>query len=92
MLEYDLNVLATKEDRTTASKFGLIDDCFAFPGIYTYIRAIAGGTLAAVRAIAEDAQIAINWGGGRHHAQPAKANGFCYVNDIVLGICSYKLC
>ena len=31
-------------------------------------------------------QVAINWGGGWHHAQRDEASGFCYVNDIVLAI------
>ncbi|KAF9203393.1 histone deacetylase [Haplosporangium sp. Z 27] len=30
--------------------------------------------------------IAINWAGGLHHAKKTEASGFCYVNDIVLGI------
>ncbi|KAK1393942.1 hypothetical protein POM88_012998 [Heracleum sosnowskyi] len=30
--------------------------------------------------------IAINWAGGLHHAKKSEAFGFCYVNDIVLGI------
>lgn len=30
--------------------------------------------------------VAINWFGGWHHAQRDAAEGFCYVNDIVLGI------
>jgi hypothetical protein len=30
--------------------------------------------------------IAINWAGGLHHAKKDGASGFCYVNDIVLGI------
>lgn len=30
--------------------------------------------------------IAINWSGGLHHAKKAEASGFCYVNDIVIGI------
>lgn len=30
--------------------------------------------------------IAINWAGGLHHAKKCEASGFCYVNDIVLGI------
>jgi histone deacetylase 1/2 len=30
--------------------------------------------------------IAINWSGGLHHAKKAGGSGFCYVNDIVLGI------
>jgi histone deacetylase 1/2 len=30
--------------------------------------------------------IAINWGGGYHHAKKSEASGFCYVNDIVICI------
>jgi histone deacetylase 1/2 len=33
-----------------------------------------------------DSDIAINWAGGLHHAKKCEASGFCYVNDIVLGI------
>jgi histone deacetylase 1/2 len=33
-----------------------------------------------------ETDIAINWDGGRHHAQRGRASGFCYVADIVLGI------
>lgn len=34
----------------------------------------------------QEADIAINWAGGLHHAKKSEASGFCYVNDIVLGI------
>lgn len=34
----------------------------------------------------KSADIAINWAGGLHHAKKSEASGFCYVNDIVLGI------
>ncbi|KAI6183682.1 Histone deacetylase [Aphelenchoides bicaudatus] len=30
--------------------------------------------------------IVINWMGGLHHAKKSEASGFCYTNDIVLGI------
>jgi histone deacetylase 3 len=30
--------------------------------------------------------IAVNWSGGLHHAKKFEASGFCYVNDIVIGI------
>lgn len=33
-----------------------------------------------------EADIAINWAGGLHHAKKREASGFCYINDIVLGI------
>lgn len=32
------------------------------------------------------ADIALNWAGGLHHAKKREASGFCYINDIVLGI------
>jgi len=32
------------------------------------------------------ADIAINWSGGLHHAKKSEASGFCYINDIVLAI------
>jgi acetoin utilization deacetylase AcuC-like enzyme len=28
----------------------------------------------------------INWLGGLHHTKKSEASGFCYVNDIVIGI------
>jgi len=33
-----------------------------------------------------ESDIAVNWAGGLHHAKRCEASGFCYVNDIVLGI------
>jgi acetoin utilization deacetylase AcuC-like enzyme len=41
---------------------------------------------AAERLNTGQADIAINWAGGLHHAKKTEASGFCYVNDIVLGI------
>jgi len=46
-----------------------------------------GATIDCARLISSmDADIAINWSGGLHHAKKLEASGFCYVNDIVLGI------
>lgn len=41
---------------------------------------------AAKRVASGAVDIAINWAGGLHHAKKREASGFCYVNDIVLGI------
>ena len=41
---------------------------------------------AAQRIASGVADIAINWAGGLHHAKKREASGFCYINDIVLGI------
>lgn len=40
----------------------------------------------AARLNRKKADIAVNWAGGLHHAKKSEASGFCYVNDIVLGI------
>ena len=40
----------------------------------------------AVKLNKQETDIAVNWAGGLHHAKKSEASGFCYVNDIVLGI------
>ncbi|KAG2224151.1 hypothetical protein INT45_000166 [Circinella minor] len=69
------------------SKFNVGDDCPIFPGIYEFCQRYAGATIEAARKlIANGADICINWSGGLHHAKKCEASGFCYVNDIVLGV------
>lgn len=47
----------------------------------------AGGSVAgAIKLNKQACDIAVNWGGGLHHAKKSEASGFCYVNDIVLAI------
>ena len=61
-------------------------DCPIFEGMLTFSQISAGGSIDGARLINNgDADIAINWGGGLHHARKVEASGFCYVNDIVLG-------
>lgn len=48
-------------------------------------RAAAGGTVAAAQAAREHG-LAIQLGGGFHHARPALGHGFCVYNDIALAI------
>ncbi|KAL7284332.1 hypothetical protein ACG7TL_001618 [Trametes sanguinea] len=56
-----------------------------------YIRLVAGASLTAARALRHGhADIAICWDGGRHHAQKARASGFCYIADCVLAILLLK--
>ncbi|XP_075218158.1 histone deacetylase 8-like isoform X2 [Lycorma delicatula] len=69
------------------SEFGLGYDCPLLKDTFGFVCSIAGGTLtAADKLINRTADIAINWAGGWHHAQRDGAEGFCYINDIVLGI------
>ncbi|WVF66795.1 hypothetical protein IAT40_001537 [Kwoniella sp. CBS 6097] len=69
------------------TKFNVGDDCPIFYDLFSFCQQYAGASLAAARKLSSDsADIAINWSGGLHHAKKGEASGFCYVNDIVLGI------
>ncbi|KAJ1496842.1 histone deacetylase, partial [Coelomomyces lativittatus] len=68
-------------------RFNVGDDCPIFNDLYKFCRISAGASIQAARKInCSDSDIAINWSGGLHHAKKVEASGFCYVNDIVLGI------
>ena len=63
------------------------DDCPVYSGLYEFCQISAGGSIAgAIKLNHGQSDIAINWAGGLHHAKRGEASGFCYVNDIVLGI------
>ena len=51
-------------------------------GFYT----MAAGTVAAIEAGLDRKGFAANLGGGFHHAFPWKGEGFCAINDIVVGL------
>ena len=62
-------------------------DCPIFNGLYDFCQLSAGGSICgAMKLNHQECDIAINWSGGLHHAKKGEASGFCYVNDIVLGI------
>ncbi|OCF54453.1 histone deacetylase RPD3 [Kwoniella mangroviensis CBS 10435] len=76
-------------------KYNVGDDCPIFDGLFEYCSISAGGSMGtrlfmliegAARLSRDKCDIAVNWAGGLHHAKKAEASGFCYVNDIVLGI------
>lgn len=63
------------------------EDNPAFDGLFEFCSISAGGSIAAAHRLTSGASdIAINWAGGLHHAKKREASGFCYINDIVLGI------
>ncbi|XP_062510740.1 histone deacetylase 8-like isoform X2 [Corticium candelabrum] len=67
--------------------FGLCYDCPIFEDMYKYVCWVTGATLTAADCLlAGTNSVAINWTGGWHHAKRSRASGYCYVNDIVLGI------
>ena len=67
-------------------KFNVGEDCPVFPGLFDFCKMSAEGLLAAQKINTGQYDLAINWAGGLHHAKRTEASGFCYVNDIVLGI------
>ncbi|TDE10867.1 acetoin utilization protein AcuC [Jiangella asiatica] len=61
------------------------DPCFA--GMHEASALVAGGTIAAARAVWSGAAVhGVNIAGGLHHAMPASASGFCVYNDPAIGI------
>ena len=58
-----------------------------FPGLFNLSLLLTGATLQAVDFVADGkGEIAFNIAGGLHHAMRARAYGFCYINDPVIGI------
>lgn len=61
------------------------DPCFA--GMHEASALVAGGTIAAARAVWEGrARHGVNVAGGLHHAMPGSASGFCVYNDPAAAI------
>ncbi len=56
-----------------------------FPQVYRRPATGAGGTMLAAELLADGGVVHVP-GGGTHHGMPDRANGFCYLNDVVLGI------
>ncbi|KAJ9636248.1 histone deacetylase [Coniosporium apollinis] len=68
-------------------KYNVGDDCPVFDGLFEFCGISAGGSMeGAARLNRGKCDVAVNWAGGLHHAKKSEASGFCYVNDIVLGI------
>eukprot|EP01039_Chlorochromonas_danica_P004578 gene4579-5018_t len=79
--------LRSFSNQITKFNLGENTDCPVFDGLYEFCTISAGGSIdAAVKLNQGLTDIAINWGGGLHHAKKSEASGFCYVNDIVLAI------
>lgn len=57
-----------------------------FPQMYRRPATGAGGVMLAADILARTPGVIHVPGGGTHHGLPGRANGFCYLNDVVLGI------
>jgi acetoin utilization protein AcuC len=70
------------------SRYGLgPGDNPVWPGFYEASALACGGSIRAAELVAAgEADRAFAFAGGLHHAMPARASGFCYLNDAVLAI------
>ena len=69
------------------TRYNLDVDCPVFDGLFKYCQTYCGGSIGGAYRLNHGlSDISINWAGGLHHAKKSEASGFCYVNDIVLGI------
>ncbi|SFH21442.1 acetoin utilization protein AcuC [Palleronia marisminoris] len=60
-----------------------------YPEVFRRPATAAGGTIMAAALLRDGGRI-YNPGGGTHHGMPDRANGFCYLNDPVLGILNLR--
>lgn len=89
LLEFPIN----EHNHELLDSYGFVEDCplpkdrAAQLRLWEYCRFVAGASLQGANLLVnDDSDVAIHWGGGRHHAHASRAAGFCYVNDIVLSI------
>ena len=67
--------------------FGLEPDMVDVDAMLGASRRAVGGTVAAAEAAASGAiEVAVNLGGGFHHAEPEQGAGFCIFNDVGVAI------
>lgn len=76
------------EKLTISENIKLVEDeRFKSPNKYSSVEVNCATEVKSGESNQNDLQnIAINWFGGWHHAQRDSAEGFCYVNDIVIAI------
>ncbi|XP_057303377.1 histone deacetylase 8-like [Hydractinia symbiolongicarpus] len=81
---FDLDEL---EEEFQISDYGFGYDCPVFKRMFDYAKMVVGATVTAADILINgEADVAINLHGGWHHAHVDEAAGFCYVNDIVIGV------
>ena len=76
------------EDEHGARSYGLgTSDNPIFEGMHEAVMGVAAATVTAVDLVATGrARRAANFAGGLHHAQAARASGFCLYNDLAVAI------
>lgn len=69
------------------NRYNVDMDCPVFDGLFKFCQMYTGGSIGGAYKLNRGvADICVNWAGGLHHPKKSEASGFCYINDIVLGI------
>jgi histone deacetylase 1/2 len=95
--QYAKDLLPEADDE----EYGLTKECHPYRGMFRAAVYTVWGTVCAVRAltllspaappplaaaVSEHVWCAMHWWGGRHHAKRDCAEGFCFFNDVVIGV------
>ena len=78
------------EPSVMEAAFGLTLDGDLIEHVIELQRFMTGGTIVAARAAWRQHKLAINLGGGFHHAQRDRGRGFCLINDIAVAIAELR--
>jgi acetoin utilization deacetylase AcuC-like enzyme len=79
-----------QEPETIEATFGLAMPPEYAERIVELQRWMTGGTLLAARAAWRQHKLAVNLGGGFHHAHRDRGRGFCLINDIAVAIAELR--
>lgn len=78
---------STNDAQSLAHVFGMEPALIDVDEFVTSQRYAVGGTVSAAQsAVRGDTRVAVNLGGGFHHANPDRGAGFCIFNDIAVAI------
>ena len=81
---------ALSSPATIEATFGVTLPAAGAERIVELQRCMTGGTLLAARAALRRHKLAINLGGGFHHAHRDRGEGFCLINDIAVAIAELR--
>lgn len=86
-LAHDAAYLETLKDPATLARILFLDYVNPFDtDILEFFMWVTGGTIRTIQEAYENQVPTFNLGGGYHHAKQEKGEGFCPVNDVVIGI------
>jgi acetoin utilization deacetylase AcuC-like enzyme len=81
---------ALQDPEVVGHVFGVELSAAEAEGAVELQRRMTGGTVRACRVALRTGNVAVNLGGGLHHAQPGEGQAFCIFNDIAVAIADLR--